>query len=671
MLLLATLVLAPIVAVCGQLSPGEESRPGPLARCARAALSKAFVTVGAPLAGPLGYVVRDRSPVIGGAVVIALGEIGDQRSAHILRSAFQSASVDKRILICQALVKLDDRRSARFLLEASRHDRSPDVKLAASLALNDIFNAIGEDSLVATLERDHSGRSTAEALVLAHSGSAKALATVEEWLHIPLPGIGEYNLIRALADLEQPIAVRLLSSVTKDTACRLRPEAYYALSLADSTGGSTWLSQVLADPDPRVREAAMGTFANGQDSATTALLVAAVRDSTPAVRAKAISFLRSRPGVRDVVIAALDDTSAQVRGTAVRCLSFDTSAAATATLSSALKDRDPMIREAVLGGSEWPVRRRFGLSRLTAGLADSSRKVRLAAIDALRRRGDTAGVIPLTRVLVDTSRTVRLHAIAALGRLDDPRATPALIRMVHDPNPETRTGAVWALGRTGGPGAAEAVLRVLCEGVGDEQWWAAARLGRLQYGPAVTPLIDLLGDSYSRVRQVAAWALGRIGDTSAADALGRTIRGRDSPSEDVVAQALIQLGEPGILVLARLLRDSSSSVRRVAARAVGSAKLPSADSILLDAAERKDLVVVAEVYRYYLDRNDPALDRVLADAMVKRGTSNMWFALSRSGRPNLERAAARWRGPHTVGLSMGNDCLFVHEYDWQYFDYRD
>jgi hypothetical protein len=216
----------------------------------------------------------------------------------------------------------------------------------------------------------------------------------------------------------------------------------------------------------------------------------------------------------------------------------------------------------------------------------------------------------------------------------------------------------------------EALLKVLIEGIGDEQWWAAARLGRLQYAPAVDPLMDLLGDSFSRFRLVAAWALGRIGDASAADALGRSIAGAGSPSEDAAAQSLTQLGEPGLMVLARLLHDSSPSVRRVAARAAVTAKSSAADSILLDAAGRKDLVVVAEAYRYYLDRNDAALDRILADAMARHGTSDMWFALSRSTRPRLKGAAARWHGPHRVGISMGNDCLFVRDYDWQYFNYR-
>ncbi len=670
LLLFAVLLLAPGAAVCGQPDAAKESHPGFLVRGARMALSRVFVTVGAPLAGPLDHVARNRSPIIGGAAVIALGDIGTQRSAYVLRSVFESASVDKRILICQALVKLGDRSSVSFLLRASRHEWSPDVRAAASRALDGIYNAIGEDSLVATLERDHTGWSTAEAIVLARSGSTKALATVEAWLHISLPGTGEYNFIQLLSDLEQPIAVRLLSSVTRDTACRLRPEAYYALSLADSTGGSTWLSQVLADPDPRVREAAMGTFANKQDSATTALLVAAVRDSTPAVRAKAVSFLRSRPGVREVLMATLSDTSAQVREAAVGCLSFDTSAAATSALSVALRHRDPATRAAVLGRSEWPVPRRFGLSHLTAGLADSSRKVRLAAIEALRRRGDTAAVIPLIRLLGDTVHVVRLHAVAELGRLADPRAAPMLLPMLLDPDSLTRTGAVWALGKTGGPSAAEGILKALEDSSASVRWWAAARMGKLQYPPAATPLIVLLGDSSSRFHQVAAWALGRIGDTSAADALGHAVRDKDAAPADAAAQALAQLGEPGIRVLTSLLRDSSSSVQRTAVRALASAKLPAADSALLEAAARKDLVVVAEAHRFYLDRNDPILDRVLAEAMVKHGTSDMWSALSRSGRANLERAAARWRGSHSVGLNMGNDCMFMHEYDWQYFDYR-
>lgn len=668
--LFAILLLAPVAAICGPLGPAKESRPNLLARGARAALSKVFVTIGEPLAGPLSYVAWNRSPIIGGAAVIALGEIGDERSAYTLKSMFQYASVDKRVLVCQALVRLDDRLSAHFLLAASRHDWSPDVRAAAGRALDDIYKTIGEDSLVALLERDRFGWSANdEALALAHIGSTRALATVEAWLHKPRPSMSEDDIINSLADLEQPTAVMLLSGVTRDTASHLRRQAYSVLSMIDSTSGSVWLSQALVDPDPRVRQEAIGALGNRRDSATTALLVAAVHDSTPAVRAAAVGRLQSRPDARDAVIAALSDTSAQVRGAAVGLLIRDTSVDATSALSVALRDRDPAIRATVLGGSEWPVPRRFGVSQLTVGLADSSRKVRLAAIEALRRRGDTAAVIPLIRVLDDTVRVVRLHAVDAVGHLADPRAAPMLLPMLQDPDALTRTGAVWALGKTGGSSVAEGILKALEDSSASVRWWAAAGMGKLQYGPAVVPLITLLNDSNPRFRQVAAWAIGRIGDTSAAHVLGRATRDKDPASADAAAQSLIQLGEPGIRVLVRLLRDSADNVRRVAARGFASAKLPVADSVLLDAAERKDLVVVAEAYRFYLSLNTPVLDRTLAVAMGKYGTTAMALEFGHSGRLVLQDAAQRWSRTH--GFSVGgNDVGFVNEYDWQYFDYR-
>jgi HEAT repeat protein len=290
-------------------------------------------------------------------------------------------------------------------------------------------------------------------------------------------------------------------------------------------------------------------------------------------------------------------------------------------------------------------------------------------MEALCCRRDTAAVTPLIRVLGDTVRRVRLRAVEALGRLADPRAAQALFPVLQHTDSEDRTGAIWALGLTGGSGVAEHIMPALNDSSAGVRWWAAARLGKLQHRPAIMPLTVLLGDSISRFRQVAAWALGRIGDASSAAGLTRAITGRDTVTADAAAQALARLGEPGARILANLLHDTSSAIRRIAARSLASGKLPVADSALLDAGERRDFVVVAEACRFYLGRDDPALDRVLAEVMARHGTWVMWLALKHSGRPILERAAERWFETYPAKLG-GNDCGFVHEYTWQGFDFR-
>jgi HEAT repeat protein len=202
---------------------------------------------------------------------------------------------------------------------------------------------------------------------------------------------------------------------------------------------------------------------------------------------------------------------------------------------------------------------------LIEALEDSDLKVRLTAIEALRKmeilssqaapaltglldhpdpRLNSAAAMALTEVsatarplvaILSSGRRadplwkdneVRHYAVAALNRLlehnralqwtEESHAAVALLaEAATDEDADLRLSAVKALGKI--RGVLPAILPALCAALGDSdkdvRWAAAAALGDHGDGahPAVPALCPALADSYLQVRVAAAGSLGKIG----------------------------------------------------------------------------------------------------------------------------------------------------------------
>jgi len=113
------------------------------------------------------------------------------------------------------------------------------------------------------------------------------------------------------------------------------------------------------------------------------------------------------------------------------------------------------------------------------------------------------------------------------------------------------------------------IVQTLREGKGPFCFFAATGLSKAG-PPAVGPLLEALDDPQHAVRQVAAFALGEIGDLSATEGL----IGRLGDAQYVVRQAAaISLGKLGTAAavepLLEAIGDDSDMVRRAVVNALG------------------------------------------------------------------------------------------------------
>jgi HEAT repeat protein len=222
---------------------------------------------------------------------------------------------------------------------------------------------------------------------------------------------------------------------------------------------------------------------------------------------------------------------------------------------------------------------------------------------ALGQIADPSALEALTAATHDESVLVRRGAVAALGQIADPRVCTALVKLLVDTDKETSTLAASALVKIGAPaveslitdlknyeGAAAGVLEQINRQSDDGalrmqivaaliealkgRWtrqMAANALGKIGDPKAVEPLIAVLRELRNLVpeRQAAAEALGKIGDAGAYEPLITALNDRSSEVSQAAIGALEKIGNPGAVApLIAVLQDAKWSVRKAAAEAL-------------------------------------------------------------------------------------------------------
>ena len=255
---------------------------------------------------------------------------------------------------------------------------------------------------------------------------------------------------------------------------------------------------------------------------------------------------------------------------------------------SALLDEHPGVRFAacmVLGARrDWVAR-----SALQQRLEDNDPSVRVGAIFALHRLGDESHTGKLAGYLLSHDEpTVRRNAALVLGRLEEPGVIRMLARAMRDTDPGVRDHALEAMAILGNREARQQLRLMANSGIGQEEVFALHALSatgdpsggdlmryKLQTGMHLeTQLVSarglgLLGDGTGlrvalralrfnrprttepddppeaqvlRTRQLAAAALGAIGDPEALPALERMMNESDDPRLQVAAaKAIIEI----------------------------------------------------------------------------------------------------------------------------------
>ncbi len=168
-------------------------------------------------------------------------------------------------------------------------------------------------------------------------------------------------------------------------------------------------------------------------------------------------------------------------------------------------------------------------------------------------------------------REMLLFGRPDIGTLAASKDAKMLIRFLrHSKESRVRQVAAGALGRLGDTRA----VGPLTVALGDGDWGvrvdAATALGQIGDTRAVGPLLAVLNDEQTLVREHAATALGQLGDTRAVDALLAAVNDQENSVREHVFAALGQLGDGrAVAPLVAALSHGDWPVRRHAADALG------------------------------------------------------------------------------------------------------
>lgn len=216
---------------------------------------------------------------------------------------------------------------------------------------------------------------------------------------------------------------------------------------------------------------------------TVALLVPLFRDPDAEVRHSAVHAVANlakvdTPGALPALWAALKDSSAQVRQTAVQGLARIQEYAA---LSASGRKAENIAESS------------SSVPHLIGMLRDADAGVRATTIKALNRWPVRVDVVAALREFLHHSELVDSHALDAVAERHTlpGELLPEVMLLVRDPNPALRSGAVRLLSRvesTTPEGAA-----VLCQALRDRQHTEEVVRGLKRYGPlAAEALPDLM-----------------------------------------------------------------------------------------------------------------------------------------------------------------------------------
>lgn len=175
-------------------------------------------------------------------------------------------------------------------------------------------------------------------------------------------------------------------------------------------------------------------------------------------------------------------------------------------------------------------------------LGHDSEYLRRAAVEVLNEVGNTESIKDLLLALEDKDWWVKVRAADALSKIGGDIVVDAMLELVRDENEFIRRTAVEILNSQGSPRA----YKSLIEALSDEDWWVKERaidaLGMLRDKRAVSHLLPLL-DGDERAKPVVLKALGEIGDKAVLEPILQRFHDFQGAARKAAIQTLDKLAD--------------------------------------------------------------------------------------------------------------------------------
>ncbi len=476
---------------------------------------------------------------------MAKGVIGNF-TYWIWLAQLRSGEWPARVRAAEKLGELKERRAVSALIDA----------LTGQTPSSGVIMALGTGSAGAENDRFPVRQAAAKALGLI--GDPQAVPALVTALEHSIPAV-QAEAVKALGLIGDPAGLEPLVSMLRTPYDEVRAETINALARFGAAAVK-WLVMMLRREAFDARQAAAQTLGLIGGPVAVQALVEALPDPDYQVRREVIAALArlGKPAVKSLA-PLLQAASVEVRAAAVQALGKIRDQAVIEPLQSCLADPESNIRGAAwhaLFLMDWPparvreqVRRAIEAGNyhhvVAAGpaavepLIETYRKANESTRDRLVKALvdiGPAGMDAMFGFLKDTDREVRRLAAIVLERVG---------WMPH--SSEQRVWLALAGGRYE-QAVAEglAAIQPLAAMLRYEHEWdremAAFSLGELRDQQVIPHLLEALAEANSRIRQVAARALGKVGGDLAARALQSALQDRDYSVRNAAREALEQLG---------------------------------------------------------------------------------------------------------------------------------
>jgi HEAT repeat protein len=459
-----------------------------------------LVIIGSPAVEPLINALRNGNYNTRKNVIIALGQIKDDRAVEPLMVALQDESSHVRREAAKALGLIKDTRAIDALILAL-HDENTSVKEQAAEALGEIGGARAVDALIEALTDEGSFVPGKAAIAL---GKIKDAHAVDPLLTAYRENkIYDRELKQALVMIGTPAVNQLISA--------------------------------LNDEDTVLQGLAIEALGEIKDPRAVEPLIAYLKVADDIIPVKNALVMIGEPSV-EPLIATLENEDNKVAGFSVQALGEIRDIRAVEPLIKVLLDENFYYRHwaaIALGEINDP----RAIEPLIASMKGYNRAIQDEAKNALVKIG-ISSVDPLIVALSHEDPGIRQWAVVTLGEIKDPRAVDPLIKVLQDEDYYVRWQVPSALAEIGDDRVVDPLISSLHDKWSGIRMEVADALGQIKDPRSVDPLISALQDEDPYVRKQVALALGEIRDNNAIDPLITALNDKELEVRFAAAKAL-------------------------------------------------------------------------------------------------------------------------------------